>query len=302
MNKNINEIKNIFEEHFNEILDKIYKKSSYNKTLIEAMKYATSNSGKRIRPILLLLLYKAFNGKIDKTALNFASIIEIIHTYSLIHDDLPAMDDDTVRRGKPTVHVVFGEAIAILAGDALLNLSFEVFLDELRNETNSLEKLNFKIKAGEVIFSKAGYSGMIGGQSADIEAENKVINEECLDYIHEHKTGDLIYASILVPGILSNISENEINILKDFSAKLGLSYQIKDDLLDVQENENLLLKSNSDIENNKNTYVKMYGESVCEEKFKFLSEMALNDLEKLSNKFNVDDVIEIYKFLIVRRY
>ncbi|WP_328703144.1 polyprenyl synthetase family protein [Alkalihalobacterium elongatum] len=219
-------------------------------TLKEAMAYSLSAGGKRVRPVLLLATLHAFN-RDEKIGNNIACAIEMLHTYSLIHDDLPAMDDDDLRRGKPTNHKVFGEAMAILAGDALLTYSFQL-ISEIPNEfaTDSM-----KVKLIQELAKAAGPEGMVGGQVADMEGEGKNLTLEELEYIHYHKTGDLLTYSVLAGAILAGAQEEEIEQLRLFGKELGLVFQIKDDILDIEGDANMIGKPvGSDSGKDKSTY------------------------------------------------
>jgi geranylgeranyl diphosphate synthase, type II len=216
----------------------------------EAMHYSLEAGGKRIRPLLLFATLAAF-GKETKNGLLAASAIEMIHTYSLIHDDLPSMDNDDLRRGKPTNHKVFGDAIAILAGDALLTYSFEV-IGEISNEIASSEtKLQLVIEMAKA----AGSEGMVGGQVADMEGEGKALTIEELEYIHIHKTGRLLRFSVIAGALLGGANQEQLENLSSFAHHLGLAFQIRDDILDLEGNPEVLGKPvGSDTTNNKSTY------------------------------------------------
>jgi geranylgeranyl diphosphate synthase, type II len=216
----------------------------------EAMHYSLQAGGKRIRPLLLFSTLDAF--KIDPgTGLLTASAIEMIHTYSLIHDDLPSMDDDDLRRGKPTNHKVFGEAIAVLAGDALLTYAFEV-LGKIPNDSASAET---KLKLVIELAKAAGTEGMVGGQVADMLGEEKELSLDELEYIHIHKTGKLLGFSVLAGAILAGATKNQMESLSKFAHHLGLAFQIQDDILDLVGNEELIGKPvGSDTINHKSTY------------------------------------------------
>ncbi|PKM50036.1 MAG: farnesyl-diphosphate synthase [Firmicutes bacterium HGW-Firmicutes-7] len=225
-----------------------------NQIVVEAMAYSVFAGGKRMRPIFMLETFNILNGKGRKIE-SFMAAIEMIHTYSLIHDDLPALDNDDLRRGIPTCHVKYGENIAILAGDALLNRAFEVIIEEaLINPEIGI------IKAMVEIGKASGTNGMIGGQVADILNENKPIDIELLNYIHLHKTSAMIEASFVVGALLANASETEIEIFRKIGKNIGLAFQIQDDLLDVMGTEDELGKPiNSDQKNKKITYVALKG-------------------------------------------
>jgi len=225
-----------------------------NDLLIDAMSYSLFAGGKRIRPILMLETFKLLDGHGDIIK-PFMAAIEMVHTYSLIHDDLPAMDNDDLRRGIPTCHVKFGEDIAILAGDALLNNAFEIMIKEalLNPEIRT-------IKAMDELGVAAGTKGMIGGQVADVLNENKPIGIETLNYIHLHKTSALIEAAFVIGATLANASEETIQVFRNIGKNIGLAFQIQDDLLDVLGNEQALGKPlHSDEKNNKVTYVSLKG-------------------------------------------
>lgn len=216
----------------------------------EAMIYSLEAGGKRIRPMLTFAVLHAF-GKDVTRGIPVAAAIEMIHTYSLIHDDLPSMDDDDLRRGKPTNHKVFGEAVAVLAGDALLTYSFQLIAEMDHSEVTP----KMKLKLISEISKSSGAEGMVGGQIADMEGENKQLTIEELEYMHEHKTGKLLAASILSGAILANANAEQCNHLRQFAFHLGLAFQIRDDILDIEGSEELLGKPiGSDTINHKSTY------------------------------------------------
>ncbi len=243
--------------------------------LKESMSYSLKAGGKRIRPLLLLATLKGYN-KPFELGYSVACAIEMIHTYSLIHDDLPAMDDDDLRRGKATNHKVFGEAMAILAGDGLLTYSFNIIssLADVDAET--------KIKLIQNISEAAGPEGMVGGQVADMEGEGKPLSVEELQGIHHHKTGDLLAVSVKAGAILSGASDNEIELLGTFAKHLGIAFQIKDDILDVVGDEEALGKPvGSDEENDKSTYPSILGMDKAKEKLAYHLEEAKKSLYKV---------------------
>ncbi len=263
-----------------------YLKTKYPEQIYEAMEYSISAGGKRLRPILLLAVCNAVGGDISK-ALPFACSIEMIHTYSLIHDDLPAMDNDDYRRGKLTNHKKFGEAIAILAGDGLLNLAYEIMAKQcVLNHDISM------VNAMEEIAYSAGVSGMIGGQVVDIISENKNIDLNTLIFIHEHKTAALIKSAVVSGAIIGKASENKINILKEAGMKLGIAFQIKDDILDVTSTQETLGKPiKSDEKNNKATYVSLFGLEKAISDYKTISKEAVDLFSQLNDKF-IDEYIQ----------
>jgi geranylgeranyl diphosphate synthase, type II len=221
-----------------------------------AMRYSLFAGGKRLRPILSLAAAEAVGGRATES-LPIACALELIHTYSLIHDDLPSMDNDDLRRGMPTSHKVFGEAVAILAGDALLTEAFQ-----LLTRPDLMKKIpqGRRLKAIHVIALGAGSRGMVGGQVMDIAAEGKEMKPEVLEYIHSHKTGALIAASIVAGGLVGGGSSREIQALEKYGRKLGLAFQIIDDLLDVQGDESELGKAvRKDQGKGKATYPALFG-------------------------------------------
>lgn len=222
--------------------------------LKESMSYSLQGGGKKIRPLLLFATLDAF-GKNIEIGIKPACALEMIHTYSLIHDDLPCMDDDDFRRGKPTNHKVFGEDIAVLAGDALLTYAFQLITE--MNEADVSDQVKLKLISELAI--AAGPEGMVAGQVADMEGEKKQLSGEELQYIHERKTGKMLMYPVIAGAILANASMEQISNLTQFAYKLGIAFQIQDDILDVIGDEEILGKPvGSDIENDKTTYVKLY--------------------------------------------
>ena len=231
------------------------KEEGYQETIMKAMNYSLSAGGKRLRPILTLESCKAVGGDI-KDAIPFAMAIEMIHTYSLIHDDLPALDNDDLRRGKPTNHKVFGEAMATLAGDSLLNYAYEIMLSSSINKENP----NKYLKAIYEIAKHAGIYGMIGGQVVDVESENKIIDKDKLDFIHLNKTAAMIVGCMRAGAIIGDASEDDLEKITKYAENIGLSFQIVDDILDIIGDEEKLGKPiGSDIENHKSTYPSLLG-------------------------------------------
>ncbi|MFN8671312.1 MAG: farnesyl diphosphate synthase [Candidatus Sericytochromatia bacterium] len=225
--------------------------------LAESMRYSLLAGGKRLRPALTLAVIEALNGNIYE-ALPSACAIEMIHTQSLIHDDLPGMDNDDLRRGKPTNHVIFGEALAIIAGDALFSHAFNIIVSKTPKTVNP----ELILKVIEEISNAAGYLGMCGGQAKDIsfEKSSEPVTKEVLEYIHKHKTGDMITVSIRTGAILSKATEKELELLTQYSENIGLAFQIIDDIMDVTKTaEELGKKTNKDENKNKATYPRLYG-------------------------------------------
>lgn len=249
-------------------------KGSYNSLIYDAANYSLNVGGKRIRPILFMLVYNMYKGK-DKEIIDMAAAIEMIHTYSLIHDDLPCMDNDDLRRGKPTNHKVYGENIAVLAGDALLNEAMILLMDfSIKNGKDAL------VAAREIAYA-AGADGMIGGQVVDIINEGKKISKEELNYMHLKKTGELIRASIVAGAILAEVDKSEIELLNKFGLNLGLAFQIKDDILDVTGDVNKLGK-NTLADGNKSNFITMYGLEECKVMCENLTDECIVILEKIS--------------------
>lgn len=275
---------NEIQDMVNQINDKLQyhlpTENTPQKTVVEAMRYSIDAGGKRLRPLLALSVTKML-GEDYTEVIPFAIAIEYIHTYSLIHDDLPCMDDDDLRRGKPTNHKVFGEATAVLAGDALLNRAYEIMIDaslEGKNKENALRTMEYIAKA-------ASYNGMIGGQIIDIESENKKVSIDTLKNMHNLKTGAIISASILTPAILFNADDIKQTALKKYAENLGLAFQIKDDLLDVLGDErDLGKKIGSDMTNGKTTYVSLLGIDESKEILASLTKEAIASLNVFGDK------------------
>ena len=255
----------------------------YQKTVLEAMNYSVLAGGKRLRPMLMEETYKLFGGN-SKIIEPFMAAIEMIHTYSLVHDDLPSMDNDEYRRGRKTTHVVYGEGMAILAGDGLLNYAFETALKAF-----DLEPANPAIgKAMQVLAKKAGVYGMIGGQTADIEAETmdaKNVTNELLLYIHENKTAALIQSSMMIGAILAGAKEQEIQAMEKIAYNVGIAFQIQDDILDITSSLEVLGKmTGSDEKNHKVTYVTLNGMEKSKEDVERLSKEAIGLLDSFETK------------------
>ena len=241
----------------------------YQKTVMEAMNYSILAGGKRLRPMLMLETYRLFGGK-SKVIEPFMAAIEMIHTYSLVHDDLPAMDNDEYRRGKKTTHAVYGEAMGILAGDALLNYAYETALTAF-----DMEPDNRNIgRALQILATKAGIYGMVGGQVVDVQSEDTGdITREKLDFIYRLKTGALLESSMLIGAVLAGATKKEQNTVEAAATEVGIAFQIQDDILDVTSSLEVLGKPiGSDEKNHKATYVMFEG-----------LEKAMEDVKKYSN-------------------
>lgn len=273
INHSYDEYKQLIEDYLLDFLPRIDEKSE---SLYDSMVYSLEAGGKRLRPVLVLAAFEFFEDNLDlKTALPFALAMEYIHTYSLIHDDLPAMDDDDFRRGLPTNHIKFGEAMAILAGDGLLNSACEAMSKNLLVDLDDFNLTKRKIKAMDAIVSAAGCRGMIAGQVADIEAEGKKSSEEMLQYINMNKTGAMINGAVAAGCHLGNANSKQFRDFTEFAQYLGLAFQIKDDILDIEGDEQLIGKNKgSDIENEKSTYPNIYGLEKSKEKLKEATDKA----------------------------
>lgn len=262
-------------------------------TLAESMKYSLIAGGKRIRPILLLMVCDHYKVK-REISLPLAVSIEYIHTYSLIHDDLPAMDNDDYRRGKPTNHKIFGEALAILAGDALLTQAFDI-----ASNIKGLDPLK-KVEIVKILAQAAGAVGMIKGQVLDIENEGKILSEEKLFEIHENKTGKLLLAPLLISAILCDFNEKEKRAIENYGKYLGLTFQITDDILDVcGQFEEMGKMSGSDEKLSKATYVTIKGLEEAEKLAKHYSELGAKALKDCD--LDLPYLFEIINYLLNRK-
>lgn len=254
---NIKDYFNENRESVNTYIEGLLKEvDKYPNYLHDSMRYSLMAGGKRLRPILVIASAEAVGGR-RENVLPFAVAIEMIHTYTLIHDDLPAMDDDELRRGRPTCHKEFGEATAILAGDALLTYAFEVMSNLSLMPNSSPDNV---IRAINEVAKRVGVSGTIGGQMADILCEGVGGTIPLLEYIHTHKTGEMILASVLAGGILSGATEDELGALSAYAKNVGLAFQIVDDILDIEGNSKVMGKNTGiDAKNNKLTYPGLLG-------------------------------------------
>lgn len=285
-------------EHINNVLEKFLPaEEGQQRIIFEAMNYSVRAGGKRLRPILMEETYHMFGGS-SAVIEPFMAAIEMIHTYSLVHDDLPAMDNDEYRRGKKTTHAVYGEAMGILAGDALLNLAYETAAKAFDMEVADARVA----RAITVLAKKAGVYGMVGGQVVDVESEKSddcPITREKLDFIYRLKTGALIESSMMIGAILAGASSDEVSRVEQIAAKLGLAFQVQDDVLDVTSTLEVLGKPvGSDEKNNKATYVTFEG-----------LDKAVSDVERISKEaeeqlddLGYDDAFlkELFEYLIHR--
>lgn len=280
-------------EHF---LDSYLSNSSvFTAGLNEGMRYSVFAGGKRLRPALVYASYGLFKDDYDRIT-PLAAAIEVLHTYSLIHDDLPAMDNDDMRRGKPSNHKAFGEAEAILTGDALLTKSFEIISDSsLLKDVND----SVRLKAIHKLAVASGDFGMVGGQFADITSEGKVPNIELVDYIHKNKTSSLIECAVYFGGIAAEANDNQMDNLIAFGKYIGLAFQVVDDILDITSSTEVLGKNvNKDIESHKATYPAVYSLEGAKEKADEYIKKALYNLEIFGEKSNM--LKSIAKFITER--
>ncbi|MGN0469741.1 MAG: polyprenyl synthetase family protein [Acutalibacteraceae bacterium] len=281
----MNDYSKIIEE---ELLSYLPKNYDYEKNLISSMEYSLTAGGKRIRPMLAIEFAKLCGGT-QEAVIPFACAVEMIHTYSLIHDDLPCMDNDDMRRGKPTNHKVYGEDIALLAGDALLTLAFQTILSEKALALNGSEKC---AKAGSVLAECAGAVGMVGGQTIDLESENKQITDELLRIMDIKKTGALISAACQLGCISAGANDEQLKAAADYALNIGIAFQIVDDILDVTSDTETLGKPvGSDEQNKKSTYVSLLGIEKCREISRELTEKAVSSLSVFES-----DTEELKKF------
>ncbi len=273
----------IYIDAVNDELNKVFaEKDCLEKSVYQAMGYSIMAGGKRLRPVLTLSVCDMLGGDMND-ALRFGVAVEHIHTYSLIHDDLPCMDDDDLRRGLPTCHKKFGEATALLAGDGLLTGAFEYLSDYSCYNSATPETV---VKAVLELSTAAGCSGMIGGQVVDLESEGKTdITEETLNYLHKKKTGALIRVSAVLGALAANGDENQIKAVAEFAEKLGLAFQIQDDILDCIGDESVLGKPiGSDADNEKTTYITLLGLGAAHEKVQQLTKAAIETLDAFGEK------------------
>lgn len=293
------DIKKEIAEHTSQVEAIITKylpeEAGYQKTVMEAMNYSFLAGGKRLRPMLMQETYRLFGGSSDIIE-PFMAAIEMIHTYSLIHDDLPVMDNDDYRRGRKTTHVVYGEAMGILAGDALLNFAFETACKGLMQDVGNPAVA----RAVQILAQKAGIYGMLGGQVVDVESEGQPLEREKLDFIYDLKTGALIEASMLVGAVLAGASEEEQQVILQVAKDVGLAFQIQDDILDVTSDIETLGKPiGSDEKNHKTTYVTIRGLAQAQKDVEEISERALEGVASLSEE-NVF-LNELIRYLIHRK-
>lgn len=303
-----NEILNEKVGEINSIIGRyLFLEDGYQKTVFEAMNYSILAGGKRIRPILLLETYRMMDGdrQLEEAIVwPFLTALEFIHTYSLVHDDLPAMDNDRYRRGKLTTHAQYGHAMGILAGDALLNYSFELCskafasIDNLPAEKQMALYSNVA-KALKYLSEYSGVYGMLGGQVVDVEQSGKSMDLSMLNFVYNLKTGALLKAAMTIGGALAGAKEKELDCLMQTATDVGMAFQIQDDILDVTSTDEVLGKPvHSDEKNQKSTYVTLLGIDACKTEVERLSERAVKNLKSLKRE---DSFIEqLIRFLITR--
>ena len=269
--KNISYIEDVLKKY-------LPKNPSFQKTIYDAMEYSVMAGGKRLRPMMMYQAYKMFGGEDKELIEPFMAAIEMIHTYSLVHDDLPAMDNDTYRRGRKTTHVVYGEDMGILAGDALFNFAYETAI----KGASAAKAAKNAINALAILSKKAGIMGMVGGQVVDVELTGKKLDEERLDFIFKLKTGALLEASLMVGAALAGADEKYIELMEQAGLNIGMAFQIQDDILDVTSTTEELGKPvHSDEKNDKTTYVSLYGLEKSHEDVEKYSKKALSIMEEL---------------------
>ena len=278
LQKKVKDIENI-------LADYLPEETGYQKTVLEAMNYSVTAGGKRLRPMLMQECFSLFGGE-GKLVEPFMAALEMIHNYSLVHDDLPAMDNDEYRRGRKTTWTVYGDGMAVLAGDGLLNLAFETALKafDMVSDLNGYQNV---ARAMQILGRKAGVFGMIGGQTADIEAESgkNTITNELLLFIHENKTAALIQAAMMIGAVLAGADEEALAAMEKTAYKIGIAFQIQDDILDVTSTTEVLGKPvGSDEKNHKLTYVSLNGLETSKKEVKRLSEEAICILSSFEHK------------------
>lgn len=279
------------------------KEEGYQKTVIEAMNYSFQAGGKRLRPLIMQETYQLFGGQ-TKVIEPFMAALEMIHNYSLVHDDLPEMDNDELRRGKPTTHVVYGPGMAVLAGDGLLNYAFETAIGAFAVATE--EEVKRCVQALKVLSRKAGIYGMIGGQTLDVEAEEKhlQLNEDQVLFINAYKTAALLEAAFMIGGILAGAREEEVSVLEKIGYNLGIAFQLQDDLLDMESTTEELGKPvGSDERNGKCTYLSIHGRDKTDILQRTLSEEAAALMAGLYEQKGMEEdfLVELIRSLVMRR-
>lgn len=275
------------------------EETGYQRTVFEAVNYSLLAGGKRLRPMFLYEAYRMFGGTDEKAVRPFMMALEMIHTYSLVHDDLPAMDNDEYRRGKLTTHKKFGEAMGILSGDALLNGAFETAFLAFDSETEAAQIG----RALKILGHKAGMYGMVGGQVVDVEKDGCFMDEDMLYFVHKNKTSALIEAALMTGAVLAGADEKQAAVMEQCGTDIGLAFQIQDDILDVIGDQEKLGKPvHSDEKNEKTTAVSVYGIDVCRQKVKDYTDRGIEALEALDipGKEHQKFLVELMKSLVGR--
>ena len=286
--KRVKEIEEIFKK-------RLPLKEGKQKQIMEAMEYSLLAGGKRLRPMLMLEAYRLFGGR-SSVIEPFMAALEMIHTYSLVHDDLPAMDNDEYRRGRKTTHVVYGEGMGILAGDALLNYAFEIAASAFDMEDVDAAKIG---KAIQILSGKAGIYGMIGGQVVDVLSTGQEVDGETLDFIYQLKTGALIECAMMIGAVLADADSEQVQAVEQIAAKVGMAFQIQDDILDVTSTAEVLGKPiHSDEKNEKTTYVTWKGLEEAKREVARLSEEAVGELRQFHPE---DDFLETLLLSLIHR-
>lgn len=286
--KRVNEIEEILKK-------RLPLKEGKQKRIMDAMEYSLLAGGKRLRPMLMLETYRLFGGQ-SSVIEPFMAALEMIHTYSLVHDDLPAMDNDDYRRGRKTTHVVYGEGMGILAGDALLNYAFETAASAFDMEDAEAAKIG---KAIQILSGKAGIYGMIGGQVVDVLSTGQQVDGETLDFIYQLKTGALIECAMMIGAVLAGADSNQVHAVEQIAAKVGMAFQIQDDILDVTSTSEVLGKPiHSDEKNEKTTYVTWKGLEESKREVARLSEEAVEELRRFHPE---DDFLETLLLSLIHR-
>ncbi|MCI5650046.1 MAG: polyprenyl synthetase family protein [Fusicatenibacter sp.] len=282
------------------VYDYLPGEAGFASELAEAIRYSMTAGGKRIRPLLMQETYQMFGGT-GTVVRPFMAAIEMVHTHSLIHDDLPAIDNDEYRRGRKTTHVVFGEAMGVLAGDALLNYAYETALLAFEES----EKTEECIAALRILAQKTGICGMLGGQSVDVTNEKQgrlTVDEEMLNYIYENKTSALMEASLMIGAALAGASKEQIHQMEQIGSEVGVAFQIEDDILDVTSTmEELGKPIFSDEKNQKTTYITLFGVEEAGVKAAELTRQAIARLDRLSVPNDKAFLAELLEYLVVRR-
>ncbi len=285
------------QEEIEKILEKFLPQNpSFQKTIFDAMEYSLMAGGKRIRPMMLQEAYVLFGGEDSSLVEPFMAAIEMIHTYSLVHDDLPAMDNDEYRRGRKTTHVVYGEDMGILTGDALLNYAFETAGQAMETEEN----LPQAAKAFRILSRKAGIYGMVGGQVVDVERTGQPLDSQVLEFIYELKTSALLEAALMIGAALAGASEEEIQVMEKVGRCVGMAFQIQDDILDLTSTTQELGKPvGSDEKNEKTTYVALHGMEAAKKAVEDYSRQAIGLLQEM--EWKNEYLVTLVESLIYRK-